>query len=806
MDLLRQDVRFALRSLRNSRTTSIIAILCLALGIGANTTIFSVVRAVLLESLPYAAPQQLVYLNEVGSRGPGSVSGPVYFDMKAERRIFADVAAWGRTSRDLGDAGEPERLRGVRSTTNLFSTLGVTPLIGRTFVESDAPPSGAPVVVLSEGLWRRRFGGDPNLVGTQIMLSNRRHTVIGVMPASFDFPVTTLQSDFWVPLDFATVGGTNERNNRGLQVVARLAPAVDSASAMASLSLVANRLAQAYPEAHKGRGLLVRTVAGTTVGEIRPALLVLLAAVGLVLLIACANVANLTLARAASRKREIAIRTALGAERSRLVRQLLTESTVLSLAGGVLGLAIAWWGLHVLLGMSSSVLPRSESIGIQGGVLLFTMIVALATGVGVGVIPALRATQSDLRADLSEAAGRSSASAARHRTLQALIAGEIALSVILLTGAGLVIRSFVALLAVDAGFNAERVLTFNVAAPAGVVADSMRYTQVYGPILDRLRALPGVRSAGMTNVLPVAGGTTDRFFQIAGRPVETDIGRRPAAELRVISSDYFRALGIRVLGGREFDSRDTDKSPKVIVVNEELVRRYFPGENPIGQRIEISQGTPLTVVGVVRAVREIGLDQQLLAELYVPATQLRDGTGAMSFVVSSTNDQSDALARAVREAVRSVVPRQPIYGLATMTTVVRQSLGDRRLLLTLLGLFAGLALVLSAAGVYGVMSYGVAQRRREIGIRIALGAKFGDVTGMVLRDVVSVAAIGIGVGVATTLAFARVLTSVLYGVSVYDVATYLAVPVVIATVAFVAGAVPAMRAARIDPLIAMRTE
>jgi putative ABC transport system permease protein len=805
MDLLRQDVRFALRSLKNARTTSIIAILCLALGIGANTAIFSVVRAVLLEALPYAAPHELVSVNEFGAHGPGSVSGAVYFDLKAERRIFSDVAAWGAISRDLGDVGEPERLRGVRGTTNLFSTLGVKPLIGRTFIDTDAPPTGAPVVVLSEGLWRRRFGGDPKVLGTQITLSNTRVTVIGVMPASFDFPVTTLRTEFWMPLDFSAVGGITERNSRSLQVIARLAPGLDSASAANSLSLVAKRLAEAYPEAHKGRGLLVRTIAGTTVGQLRPALLVLLAAVGLVLLIACAYVANLSLARAEGRRREIAIRTALGAERPRLIRQLLTESTILSLAGGALGLVVAWWGLHALLGMSANVLPRSETIGIHSGVLVFATIVSLATGMGIGIIPALRATRSDLRADLSDAAGKSSASAARHRTLKALIVGEIALSVVLLTGAGLVIRSFVALLEVDAGFSAEHVLTFNVAAPAIVVPDSMRYAQVYGPILERLRALPGVRAAGMTNVLPVAGGMTDRFFQITGRPAESDINRRPDAQIRAISRDYFRALGIRLLSGREFNDQDTDKSDKVIIVNEELVRRYFPNENPIGQRIEITQGIPFTIVGVVRAVREIGLDQALLPEFYVPATQTREGTNAMAFVVSTTGD-AEALAREVRGVVRAVVPRQPVYGLATMNTVVRESLGSRRLLLTLLGLFAGLALVLSAAGVYGVMSYGVTQRRREIGIRIALGAKFGDVTSMVLRDVIGVAAIGIGVGIVTTLAFARVMTSVLYGVSAYDIATYLAVPVVIGAVALFAGAIPAMRAARIDPLIAMRTE
>jgi len=803
MDSLGQDIRFALRSLRNSRATSSIAVLCLALGIGANTAIFSVIRAVLLESLPFAEPQQLVYLNEVGSRGPGSVAAPVYFEMKAESTIFADVAAWMYARADLG-VGDPERLLGVRGTTNLFSTLGAKPLLGRTLLPSDEPPGANPVVVLSEGLWRRRFGADPAILGTPIDLSNMRYTVVGVMPAAFDFPVAAARKDFWIPLDFAVIGGKTQRNNRSLQVLARLAPGVDSARAMASLSIVARRLAAAYPEAHKGRGLLVRSVAGQTFGSIRPALLVLLAAVGLVLLIACANVANLTLARSAGRKREIAIRTALGADRSRLVRQLLTESAILSILGGALGLAVAWWGLHAILGLSSNILPRSESIGIQSGVLLFATVVSLATGIGIGFVPAIRASRPDLRADLAEGAGKTSASIARHRTLKGLIVGEIALSVVLLTGAGLVIRSFAALLDVDAGFTSEGVLTFSVAAPAKTYPDSLVYSQFFEPILARLRAIPGVRAAGVTTVLPVAGGTTDRFFQIAGRPEITDMPKRPDAELRVISPDYFRAFGIRVVGGREFNAGDTRASEKVIIVNEELVRRFFPGENPIGQRIEIAEDEPLTIVGVVRAVREIGLDQQLLPEFYVPGTQWL-GVSAMSFVVSTRGDPA-ALARDAREVVHAVAPRQPVYGLATMTNVVRNSLGTRRLLLTLLGLFASLALVLSAAGVYGVMSYGVTQRRREIGIRIALGAKFGDVTSMVLRDVAMVAALGVGLGIAVTLLSARVLTSMLYGVTAYDVLTYLAVPVVIGAVALLAGAIPAVRAARTDPLVAMRSE
>jgi predicted permease len=803
METLRQDLRFALRSLRNARATTVIAVLCLALGIGANTAIFSVVRAVLLQSLPYGEPERLVRINETGSRGIASVSAPVYFDMKAQRQIFEDVAAFAIASADLGDAGEPERLRGVRGTVSLFTTLGVKPMIGRGFLASDEPPSGSPAVVISEGLWRRRFAADPRLVGAKITLNNTRYTVIGVMPRAFDFPMSTTRKEFWIPLDFARAGGITNRNNRSFQVVARLAPGLDSAAAAARLSIVARQLSEAYPEAHKNRGLLVRGLNGTVVGGIRLALLVLLGAVGLVLLIACANVANLTLARAAARRREVAIRTALGADRSRLVRQLLTESALLAMVGGALGLAIAWWGLHTLLGASANVLPRSDSIGIQGGVLVFAVAISLGTGLAVGLIPALRASQSDLREDLSDAAGRSSASAARHRTLKSLIAAEIALSVVLLTGAGLVIRSVAALLEVDAGFRAEGVLTFTTAAPEGRIADTLRYSQFYGPVLDRLRALPRVRAAGMTSMLPVQGGTTDRFFHIVGRPDETDINRRPDAELRIVSSQYFRALGIRILNGREFTDQDTPRTEPVAIVNDELVRRYFPGENPIGQRLEGFGPTPVTIVGVVRSVREIGLDRELLPEFYMPAPQMAYEMGDMAFVVSSVGDP-EALAPQVREVVRGIAPQQPVYRLSTMSGVVRESLGSRRLLLMLLGLFAGLALVLSAAGVYGVMSYGVTQRQREIGIRIALGAKFGDVTGMVLRDVAVVAAIGIAAGVAAALAFSRVMTSVLYGVGVYDGVTFVAVPVLIAAVALLAGAVPAVRAARVDPLVAMR--
>ncbi len=803
MDTFRQDLRFAVRSLSSAGATTIVAILCLALGIGANTAIFSVVRAVLLDALPYTAPQSLVNLNEVGARGPGSVSTPMYHDLEAQHALFSSVAAWFPTARDLGNVAEPERLAGVRVTTNLFSTLGATPLLGRTFSESDDPQTANLVVILSEGLWRTRFGGDRAIIGKQVTLTGRKYVVIGVMPESFDFPVSPIRMQFWEPLDLRAFGDPMQRGNRSWRVIARLAPGVDSAKAMAGLATLAQKNAILYPQTDKGRGLLARSVVGGAVGAVRPALLVLLAAAGLVLLIACANVANLTLVRAAGRRREVAIRTALGAERSRLIRQLLTESALLSLAGGALGLAVGWWGLHLLLGASANVLPRRDAIGIEGGVLAFTMLVSFLTGLGVGLVPALRTSNPDLRGDLSDSAGKTSASAERQRTLKTLIIGEIALSVVLLTGAGLVIRSFIALTNVDAGFNPDGLTTFSAAAPPSM-ADSLWYPQVFRPIADRLRALPGVRAVGMTNLLPISGGQTDRFFNIVGKPYDNNSATARDAQRRVIGRDYFRAMGIRVVSGRDFTEQDTRQAAPILIVNDELVRRFFPGENPIGRQLDFG-GPHITIVGVVRAVRETGLDNDVLPEFYLPASQASDFTAAMTFVVSSSGDEG-AVAAAIRQVVHAIIPQQPIYGMATMHSVLRSSLGNRRLLLMLLGLFAGLAIVLSAAGVYGVMSYGVTQRTREIGIRIALGARTSETAGLVLRDVAGVAGIGVLFGVAAAIATSRLMTSVLYGIGVFDPMTFLSVPVLIGLVALIAGAVPAWRAARVDPLIAMRAE
>jgi predicted permease len=811
METLVQDIRFALRSLWKARLTTILAILCLALGIGANTAIFSVVRAVLLESLPFREPQRLVMAYEsyvsVGRKSStGSVAPANYFEWRKQTRIFTDLAGFMPISRDLGDIAEPERLRGVRATTNLFDVLGARPLAGRTFLASDQPPAAAPVVVISEGLWRRHFASDPNVVGAAITLGGSKVTVIGVMPGQFDFPVSPLHNDFWVPFDWRSVGDPTNRGNHSLLVVGRLAPGVDSARAMADLAVVARRLALEFPDAQRNRGIQVMGLAGWVVAKVRPALLVLLGAVGVVLLIVCANVANLLLTRAAGRRREVAIRTALGAARGRLVRQLLTESAVLAFLGGALGVVVARGTLVALRGMAATILPHAETVGLQPGVLLFTMAMSLGTGLLVGIVPALRASQVDLREDLTESAGRTSSSARRRRALDTLIAAEVALSLVLLLSAGLVIRSFVALLDTDPGFAPEHLLTFRVGAPpvkAG--ADSERFERFYAPVLEGVRTLPGVRAVGFTNLLPIQGGATDRYFAIDGKPIDKDLSRVPDAQIRLVSAGYFAAMRIPLIAGREFDDHDTRAGEHVVIVNDELARRYFAGSSPLGRLLTTGDDEGGRIVGVVRSVRQLGLDQAPQPEFYYPASQARYNTDAMTFVLRSQGEP-EVLARAVRETVRSVASQAPIFQVETMDDVILQSLTTRRLVLVLLVAFALLALALSAAGVYGVMSYGVSQRTREIGIRMALGARGGDVLTMILGGAARVMAIGIAVGLLAAALLTRTLDSVLYGVAALDPLTFLTVPVLIGIVGLVAGAVPALRAARVDPLESMRAD
>ena len=806
MDTVIQDVRFAFRTLARQRGMTAVAIGCLALGIGANTAIFSVVRAVLVESLPYGDASRLVRLYETsyfqGARGLGSVSVPNFVDWRAEQEAFDGISAYSAGSFDLVGNGTPERVRGVRASANLFAVLQARPAIGRVFTLDEDQPGKNPVVVLSDGFWHRRFGGDRSIVGKVIILDNTPRTVIGVMPREFDFPIGSPRYDLWFPLTWSA-DQSKSRGNHWMSVVARLKPGLDSAQATARMSSIAKRLAHDFPDDQRDRGIQVNTLNGVVVGRIRTPLLMLLGAVGLVLLIACANVANLLLARASGRRREVAVRTALGAERGRLVRQFLTESILLAGAGGILGLAVAHWGLRAILAYAAATLPRSDTIGLNGWVLAFVATVSIATGVGFGLVPALRASRADLREDLSESAGRSGTARGQHRTLSGLIVAEIALSLVLLVGAGLLVRGFIAVITTDPGLRPDRILTFHVSAPSGRIADTARYVQFYGPALERVRALPGVRGAATTTLLPIQGSGWNGNFEIVGKPKETDPSRMPFAEYRVVSSNYFSVLGIPLTKGREFTDQDAAGAPLVVIINDEFARRYFPGEDPVGKQILAWTGTPSTIVGVAHSVRQVSLDQAPRSELYVAAAQTPRNLYDVTYIVATPN-KPEAMTASVRGAIRDLAPDQPVFLVKSMEDVISDSLQGRKLTLSLLAIFAGLALVLSAAGVYGVMSYGVSQRRREIGIRMALGASGTNVTRMVVTDAAKLAALGVAIGLAAAWAVTRVLTGMLYEVSAHDPATYAVVAALIAGIAIAASLVPAVRASRVDPLTAMR--
>jgi putative ABC transport system permease protein len=807
MDSAIQDLRFAVRALRKQRGTTAVALLCLSLGIGANTAIFSVVRAVLLESLPYKDPSRLVRVYESGifngKRGLGSISVPNFLDIRKDNVVFESIAATSGGGADLvtGD-GQPERIKWLRSSANLFDVLGVKPMLGRTFSPGEDEP-GRNVVVLSEGFWRRRFAGDPKLIGKTISLSNTAYTVIGIMPGSFDYPISPVHTDAWVPL----VWNEQQLRSRGshwLQAIARVKPGLDSVSTNARLDPLGQRLARDYPNEQKDR--LIQAVPLNTIvtGRVRPALMLLLGAVGIVLLIACANVANLLLARAAGRTREVAIRTALGAERGRLIRQLLTESVLLAIAGGVLGLLVAHLTLRGILSYASIVLPRAEIVQLSTGVLLFALAMSVVTGIFFGIVPALRASDVDLRQDLTETAGRGGTSRRQHKTLNTFIAAQIALSLVLLIGAGLVVRAFAALISTDPGFRPERVLTFHVSPPAGQFKDSARYTAFFGPVTERLRTIPGVRSVSLTTLLPIQSSGTNGNFQIIGRPPETDPARQPFAEFRAVGADFFRTMGIPIKKGRGLLESDVLGREQVVVVNEVFVKRYF-NEDIIGKQIDPWNGQPATIVGVVGAIRQASLETDPLPEIYVPAAQHPWQLGNMTFVIATQGDPSSIIP-SVRQAVRDVSPNQPLSQIESMDYVISQSLKARKLTLSLLAIFAVLATSLSAAGVYGVISYSVAQRTREIGIRMALGARAREVTSMVLRDAVKLALIGVVIGITAALLLTRYIAGMLYGVGQRDPVTFIAVTVLITVVALVASTVPALRASRVDPLIAMRSD
>jgi predicted permease len=796
-----QDIRFAIRAFRKSWGFTFVAVMALALGIGANAALFTVLNAVLLKPLPYAESGRLIRIFETFvPRGYGSVSVPNFIDWRSQNHTFDHLEAFSVGSLNLQSNGEPERIPSVLATAGIFEMLGAKPMLGRTFAADEDQPGKSNVVVISERLWRRRFAADPNLLGSQITLDGQAATVIGIMPASFEFPPGAVTRTVWMPLQF-TPEQLGRRGAHWLAVAGRIKQGITLEAADSEMKQIAARIATQFPGEQKGRSVQLRSLQEVLVGNLRPVLLVLMGAVGFVLLIACANVANLLLARAASRTREVAVRAALGASRPRLIRQFLTESLLLAFAGGAVGAIIGSFGVRALLVLAADQIPLAGDISLDRTVFLFLLAVCVAAGIIFGLAPAFQSARHDLQAGLREA-GRSGSAGVRGARLRgALVISEFALSIVLLAGAGLLIRTCLALNGTDPGLVSSGVLTMSVSVPDEKYPDNSMWRRFYAPALDRIRALPGVREAAIISLLPLQTWGWNGDFRIEGQP-QVDPARRPLAEFRLVSPGYFRVMGVRVLKGRDFDARDSGTSAPVVLINDALAKRYFPGQDPVGRRLEWDGWR--TIVGVVGSTRQAGLDREPLAELYLSAGQSGPISG-MTFVVSVAVDPG-SLTRAVTSAIRSVDPAQPVFGVKTMQEVVSDSLSNQRLYAWLLGVFAALALTLASAGIYGVMSYLVTQRTQEFGVRMALGAGGREVLGIVLRQAGLLIAAGLAIGLIGALAVTRVLANVLFGVKPTDPVTFIAVSAVLVFVAMLATLLPAWRATRVDPMVALRYE
>ena len=809
---LREDIRFAFRILLKRPGFTAVALLALALGTGANTAIFSVVNGVLLRPLPFQEPDRLVRLSEWTKQVPNmSISYPNFKDWREQNRVFDGIAATQSASYNLTGADEPERLQGRNVSWDFFDVLGVRPALGRTFRADEDRAGAARVCVISDGLWRRRFAADGMVVGRAVTLSGESYTVVGVLPAGYRFGTPT---DVFVPIGLEEAGArlAPRDSHPAIYAIARMKAGVTLAQAEAGMRSVVARLAKAYPKENAGGGVAITPLRDFFVGDLRMSLLVLLGAVGFVLLIACANVANLLLARAASRHREIAVRTALGASRFRVVRQLLTESVILGVAGGTLGLLLAFWGVSALRSASLGIIPTTADISLDRTVLFFTLGVSLLTGVLFGLAPALQASKPELSVALKEGGRSGAEGAARNRVRSTLVVAEVALSLMLLVGAGLLIRSFLNLSQTDPGFDARHLLTLTLSHRVSA-EDGAKAAQFFRAVEVRVRALPGVKAVAVTNGAPMLGAS-ESLVGIEGTP-SAEPDKRLLAVSYMPGRDFLKAMGIRLLRGRFFDEHDTQGAPLVAVVDEEFARRYLPGEDPIGK---FFVGVPemdiphAEIVGVVAHVMHYGLDAPgpVQPELYRARDQLPDRFQSLfadrvTVVVRTSRDPA-AMAPAVRRAIQEVDPNQPVFNVNTMEQVLSGSVASQRLSMFLLSMFAAVALVLAAVGIYGVMSYAVAQRTHEFGVRMALGAEARDVLRMVVRQGMQLTLLGVGVGLACALAMTRVMSSMVFGITATDPVTYGGVALLLAGVALIACLVPARRATKVDPIVALRYE
>ena len=812
MDRLHADVAHGLRRLARAPGFTAVALLTLALGIGANTAIFSLVRAVLLRPLPYGDPGTLVMI--WGSRDKGErtwLSTPEVLDYRKERAIFEGVAAYYASAVNLTGGDQPERVSAAAVTPDLFTTLGVRAGIGRTFQASDSAAVFDTQVILGHGLWVRRFGSQPDVVGQTIQVNGRARTVIGVMPASFKLPLDFSDdrpTEIWIPYDVTP--DVDSWGDHSLIGVARLRPGTAPGTATAAMRALEDRWVRdgrwTNRDLARRQAVPMKEI---VIGDVRTALWVLLGAVGVILLIACANVANLVLARADDRHREIAVRTALGASRGRVVSQLLTESVLLSCVGGVLGIALAYGAMRGVVALNPPGIPRIEDISLDVGVLVFTAALTVLTGLAFGLAPALELSHADVSLALKEGGRSGTAGRVRQRFRDSLAVAQMGFSVVLLIAAVLLIRSFVELRRIDLGFRTDQVLTLRTALPEGTYPDDGDVVGFYRVLRHRLQELPGVRAVGATRLLPLTGTIGDWSITLEGRPRVA--GENPNGDWQVVTPGYFESMGVKLLRGRFVADADNENAPIVAVINETMANRYWPNEDAIGKRFHIGTNAQpwITIVGIVAAVRHNAVTERPRAEMYVPHAQwTAAGASArrgMTFVIRTAGDPLAALGY-VRQTVRSLDPSLPIADVRTLDAVASDALAQPRFTTLLLGLLAALALALATVGIYGVIALLVTRRRQEIGIRIALGARPASILGMVVRRGMALAGIGVAGGLVAAFLLTRLLASLLYGVTRFDVATFALVPALLASVALVACLIPAARAARVDPIVALREE
>ncbi|HKN84773.1 MAG TPA: ABC transporter permease [Pyrinomonadaceae bacterium] len=829
METILQDLRHGFRMLVKSPLFTIVAILALALGIGVNTAIFSVVNVMLMRPLPFADSDQLMAIWTANAKrnNPRGTTAPPDFRAWKENKSFDQVGGYYLDDFNISATDQPERVRGGVVTANLFPLLRVTPSYGRLFTPEEEEFGRHRVVLLSYGLWQRRFGADPNVVGKPVTLNAESYTVVGVLPPDSWLRQPRQKAELWVPMAFESGSNMNTRNNYFLRVVGRLKPGVDIPTAQAEMNTISQRLEQEFKE-NAGLTARIEPLAQETVGDNRSTLLVLMGAVGFVLLIACANVANLLLARAAAREKETAVRIALGANRIRLVRLWLTENLWLSLIGGVLGLILAYVGLRIILALApenlsrGAIISRGVSIPVDYRVLIFTLLLSVLTGVVFGLLPVFQASNPDLTKALKESARGSTDSIRSRRMRGLLVVSEIALALVLLIGAALMLKSFMHLQSINPGFNTDNLLTAQIALPELKYKEGDQRSAFFQRAAERIRSLPGVQAVGATTSLPMSNESWGKQFSIEGRTPPATLDQVEAVEYRQVTPDYFKATGVPLLKGRYFTDQDTKNSPGVIIINDAVARTFFPNEDPIGKRVWPGppesmlppQGLPpsgrftrMTIVGVVGDVMSYGVTRPIEWEVYVPHVQGGDNIPLAKMYLSvRTNGDPLVLASAVRNEIRQIDPDQPVADIRTMDQRLNDSLWQPRFNMLLLTIFAGVAVLLAAIGIYGMVSYNVTQRTSEIGIRVALGAQRSDVLKVIMKQGLIISLIGVVIGLVAAFALTRVLSTLLVGVSSTDLTIFGVVTVLLLLITLLGSFIPARRATKIDPLIALRTE